>query len=208
MSVAAALTPLVKAAQPGCNRRWALNVSAYTLSGALSSALVGLTLGALGSALGVASIPAAGIMAAALVAIVAAARELGVSAIPLLQARRATPGEWARNLNGALVPALWGFDLGLCFTTYFTFAGPWLLVTLAVVAGSPIFGAALFLAYWAGRVLSVWLAPLLLPDASSTPQLVTTLVGAKRSFQLVHVAGLCAMAALLIAMLVTSREIW
>jgi len=207
MSLAAALTPLVKAAQNTERVRWALNVGAYTLAGTVSSALVGVSLGAIGGALPVSFAGSLGMGAAVAVALLAMAREIGVGAIPLPQVRRATPGTWAQNLSGPLVPVLWGFDLGLFFTTFFTFAGPWLLVVLAVAAGNPAFGALLFVAYWCGRAVSVWLAPLLLPDASATPQLMNAFVLQRRQFQLIHVVALAFMTTVLSVMFISSTPL-
>lgn len=208
MSLAAALTPLVKAAHYKPKARWFLNVGSFTVAGAVSSSCVGLVLGAIGGALPVSLAGVTGIAVAITVASLAMARETGVRRIPLPQVRRATPGGWARTLSGPIVPALWGFDLGLFFTTFFTFAGAWLLVALAVFSGAPSFGAALFLAYWGGRALSIWLAPLFLPDGSATSQMMSAFVLQHRQFQLLHVVGLGLMTTVLIGMALTSTPLW
>lgn len=61
---------------------------------------------------------------------------------------------------------MWGLDIGLTFTTYLTFAGPWLLLIVAVASANPTFAAVLF-GDWIGRVLSLWLMPLLLVKPES-----------------------------------------
>ena len=86
--------------------------------------------------------------------------------------------------------ALWGLDLGLFFTTWFTFAGDWLLVIVAIITREPMYGAALFSVYWLGRALSVWFAPLLLQDARATPQLMSSIRAHRWAFQRLHVVGL------------------
>lgn len=207
MSLAAAITPLVKAAQYRLKARWLVNVLAYAGAGALTSAAVGLALGGVGAALSSSLASEAALVAAIAIGLAVLVRELGLVALPLVQVRRATPGAWAQNLRGPLVPALWGFDLGLFFTTYFTFAGAWLLVAVVVLAGDPLFGAALLLAYWAGRVMSLALSPLLLPDASATSRLMQALVASRRRFQLVHAGAVVVMTAALVQMFVSSTPL-
>ncbi len=90
-----------------------------------------------------------------------------------------------------MAPALSGLDLGLVFTTWFTFSGVWFLVCLAFVSSSITAGAGLFVCYWLGRALSVWLAPLMMSDARVTPQLLGATDARFRMFQLIHVLGVC-----------------
>jgi hypothetical protein len=76
------------------------------------------------------------------------------------------------------------------FTTWLNFSGIWLLATLSFLVAEPQFGAAVFLAYWFGRALSVWIAPLLLESAVATPRLLAQLQRERPLFGLVHGAGL------------------
>jgi hypothetical protein len=183
----AALTPPGKAATQ--RSKWAVTAALYTLAGTVTSVLVGATLGSLGSALGLGQTGSAGLAVAAAVAVLAAGREARVLPLPLPQARRATDGNWAmRGLP--LAATLWGLDIGLFATTWLTFAGAWLMPVLALLAGSPWFGAALFTAYWAGRALSVWIAPAFMPTAADTPRMMDALVAAQDTARWVHLAGL------------------
>lgn len=171
-------------------RRWVTEVTAYTLAGSMTSALVGAILGWSGEFVLPKEIGRFGIILAIIVAMVVMARELGWICFPLLQCRRQTRDIWAKTLPGTVAAVLWGLDLGLFFTTYFTFAGAWLLVILAILMSEPGFGAALFVVYWLGRALSIWVSPLLMPNAGATPQLLDSIYGQYRLFRGIHVMGL------------------
>jgi hypothetical protein len=177
------------------------NVTAYSLAGAFTSVLVGAGLG-MGGAL---ALPegswrfGAPILLA--LAAVMVARELGWISFRLPQPRRQTRDVWARFLDPTVTATLWGLDLGLFFTTQFTFSGMWLLALLPVLARDAGLGGALFLAYWLGRAVSVWVTPFLLESPAGTPRLLDELSGQHRLFQLVHVAGLGSVVAFLIASL-------
>jgi hypothetical protein len=51
-------------------------------------------------------------------------------------------------------------------------------------------GAALFVGYWLGRALPVWVGPLLMASATDTPALIASLEEQQRLFRSVHVAGI------------------
>jgi hypothetical protein len=191
-----ALSPLGKVG--GRRGRWLANVTAYTLAGAATSALVGVVLGALGLLLlrGSARVPAA--WATIGVALVAGARELGIVSFRLPQLARSTRDKWSSRFGPTSSALLWGLDLGLLFTTRFTFAGIWFLVVLAVAVQSPLLGATLFLVYWAGRAASVWIAPLLLEDANAGPDVLDAVRRHHRLFRQIHVAALALATAVLL----------
>lgn len=174
----------------GAKRRWLTEVTVYTLAGSVTSAFVGATLGWLGGLVFPQPVGRGGIVLALAVAVMAMARELGWIKFPLPQLRRQTRDIWAKIFPRPVAAGLWGLDLGLFFTTYFTFAGLWLLVVLAVLVGAPAFGAALFVVYWLGRALSVWIASWLLPSAGATAQFLDSIDGQYRLFQRLHVLGL------------------
>jgi len=162
----------------------------YTLAGALTSVLLGAGLGLVGAL----TLPddmavPAGLLGLA-VATVAMARELGVVAVPLPQLGRQTQGMWAKSYGFTAAALLWGLDLGLVFTTWLTLSGAWVLALAAFLVGKPLFGAALFGAYWLGRALSVWVGPLLMERATDTPRLLATLYDRRRLFRAAHVVGL------------------
>jgi hypothetical protein len=174
----------------------------FTVAGTLASTAVGAALGWLGMAVLSSEPERVSILAGLIVTGLAAGRELGWSWIPLPQLGRQTNGRWARDTR-SLSAFLWGLDLGLVFTTWFTFSGIWVLVVLAVLGASPTFGAALLGSYWVGRAMSVWLAPLAMRDASATPELVRAVNRQYGLVRLVHVGSLAWIAIVLGVMLLT-----
>jgi hypothetical protein len=188
MSLLGALAPLGKVA--GGRRRWLTNAAAYTLAGTLTSILVGGGLAGLGALLLPARVGLAGTLVALAVALVAIARESGLVAVPLPQIGRQTEGLWVKRFGDRAAAILWGLDLGLVFTTWLNFSGAWLLAVVAFLSGDPLFGAALFVAYWLGRALSVWVGPLLMESAKDTHWLLESLDEQRRVFRSVQLAGL------------------
>lgn len=177
-------------------KQWLINVAAYTLAGGMASVFVGWVVGILGGAL-LLLLPALrveagglGIWIAIAIATIVIAREARWISLPLPQLRRQTKQVWAILFPRTLAATLWGLDLGLIFITRLTFSGVWLLAVVALLTGEPAFGAALFGLYWLGRALSVWIAPLLMQDTASTPQLMDGIAGEYRLFRRVHVLGL------------------
>lgn len=161
------------------------------MAGAATSVLVGTGLALIGAMAIPENIGLLGPILVLLVTAVALTRESGLVVFPLPQIPRQTSGAWAkRRRSGKVAATLWGLDLGLTFTTWLTFSGAWVLAAMAFLGGDVGFGAALFAAYWFGRVLPVWLAPLLMERATDTPQLLTALVSERALFRSIHVAGL------------------
>jgi hypothetical protein len=108
-------------------------------------ALVGQALGAGG--------PAA-LAAGAAVALAAALGEArGARIVP--QVRRQVPESWRRRLPVPLAAGLYGVLLGLGFTTFILTFAVWALAGLCVAVGDPALGAAVGLAFGAGRLLPV-----------------------------------------------------
>jgi hypothetical protein len=186
-----ALTPPGKVV--GRRRRWLWGVAAYTLAGAISSTLVGLGLGALGSV--VTSSFARPALAVCLgVAIAGFLREARIVPIPLPQLKRQTRDVWAKGNLAPVAAALWGLDLGLTFSSWMTFAGVWFVFAVSAASADPGFGAALLGAYWAGRASSVWVAPSLAPSVGATPELLLAISEEGRALRRVHAGALAAAA--------------
>lgn len=174
----------------GKKQKWLLNVTAYTAAGLVSSVLVGWGLAALGRAFLPSGMSRLVVVLCLGIAALAAAREMGWISIPLPQHRRQTRDLWAKWFRSPVAAALWGFDVGLLFSTWFTLAGVWLLVAVAFLAREPWFGTLLFAVYWLGRALSVWVTPLLLEDAASTPRLLEAIEEQYGFVRRVHVLAL------------------
>jgi MFS family permease len=173
----------VKEARDGRTRGIALAL--YTTAGLVSSSLVGLLLGSVGEIS-----PSFGVAIPLGVAIVVTARELGLAPIPLVQWRRQTSEIWGKTLPRNLAATLWGFDLGLVFTTYLTFSGAWLVTSIALFAHDIGLAVLLFAAYWLGRAATVWLAALEMSRRRSTTLGLVDLVGRRRhTFQRIHAAS-------------------
>jgi cytochrome c biogenesis protein CcdA len=84
-------------------------------------------------------------------------RESGWLNFPLLERRCQTERAWAYRFGYVQAAAMWGFHIGCAFSTVITYSGLW-LVTLAVfTSGNSIFGATIFIAYWLGRTLPLWI---------------------------------------------------
>lgn len=143
------------------------------------------------------------ILVAILVAIATMAREFRWIYFHLPQLRRQTKDIWAKTLPGTLAAALWGFDLGLIFTSRLTFSGVWLLTMVTVITGDSVFGVALFTLYWFGRALSVWIAYLLVPNANATSDLTAEIGKKGLLFQRIHAWGLLWSAAVLLSWLIS-----
>jgi hypothetical protein len=174
----------------GYKKQWLVEVLAYTLAGSLASAFVGALFGFIGELLSAPLLGNLGILPALVIGPIAIARELRWISFPLPQLKRQTKDIWGKTLPGTAAAVLWGLDLGLIFTTWLTFSGAWLLAVVAALVGAPAFGAALFVIYWLGRAVSVWIAPLLMPDANATSRVMDGLNRQYRLFQRIHVLGL------------------
>lgn len=171
-------------------RRWLVSVVLYTAAGALASTAVGIALGLLGASLAAGIGEGWRVPFALAVGGFGLARMLGAPRIPLPQWRRQTPEFWRFRLPMPITATLWGLDLGLVFTTWLTYPGPWFLAALAVVGGSPMGAAVLFGAHWLGRAAWVWFAPYLLPSAVSAPATALAIVRTVPLLHRVHIVGL------------------
>lgn len=153
MSLVGALTHLGKVA----HRYWIRSVIAYTVAGMISAALVGAFLGWTGSRL----CPSCTCWLAIPLALILAARERGWIRFRLPERSRQTEKIWAHEFGFVTASAMWGFHIGLGFTTYVKYGGFWVLTVMAFCNGNPGYGALLMLAYWLGRTMPVWIMPLI-----------------------------------------------
>ncbi len=148
----------------------------YTLAGSASAVMVGGSLGLIGRLAGGA--PQGGPLAfvLALAGFVLAAREWRLVSFPLPRPLRQTEKFWAHDFGVVSASVMWGFHIGLGFVTQVRHGGFWLLAAAAVAFGDPGYGALLFGGYWAGRALSVWVAPLVFPPQALEPETLVDLV--------------------------------
>ncbi|HKI02392.1 MAG TPA: hypothetical protein VKK31_10455 [Thermoanaerobaculia bacterium] len=140
----------------------------YTLAGLVTSTAAGMALGWLGSHLDERA-AAAGLYAAAAMAVVLAAREWGWLRFRLPEWRRQTEKYFELEFGMVIASVLWGAHIGLGFVTRITYGGFYVLAAAAVLIGDAGYAGLLFAVYWLGRALPVWVAPDLDPVALMTP---------------------------------------
>lgn len=187
-------------------KAWSSTLLLFTGTGAIASATVGALLAQLGHELRIGG--ATWLFVALSLAVVLLARELGMAPVPLPQVPRQTNGRWTFIFPRHVAAALWGIDIGLVFATWLTFGGPWILAMLALLSGLPSQGALIFVAYWAGRAISLWLAPVFVPATNATPQVVAVIAGERRLFQLTHSFAIGLVAVALATELVAIGVTW
>ena len=135
----------------GSRRRHRIAVLLFSVTAVGASALLGGLLGLAGTAVAGREMVAA----AAIVAAVAAARELGLVRLPLPQSRRQVPERWHADLPLPLWASGYGAGLGLGFFTFQPVATFWAACVAALALGRPLVAAACFSLYGAGRSLMV-----------------------------------------------------
>jgi cytochrome c biogenesis protein CcdA len=151
MSLVGALTHLGKVA----HHYWIRSVIAYTVAGTISASLVGGLLAWAGSKL----CPSGVCWVVIPLALILAARERGWIRFRLPERNRQTEKVWAHEFGFVTASAMWGFHIGLGFTTYVKYGGFWVLTVMAFGTGKPGYGALLMLTYWLGRAMPVWVMP-------------------------------------------------
>lgn len=147
-------------------RRWLGAVLAYTLSGALASAAAGALIGLCGTLLPE-GLRHLWLLLLPGLALVLAARDLGWLSFPLPQRLRQADKGWYHQLGPVGASIVWGLHIGVGVHTRIRYGGYFLLVLLVFLVRDPGYGALVFTAYWLGRTLPVWLAPVLGPDADT-----------------------------------------
>jgi TolB protein len=136
----------------GSRRRHRIALALFAVSALAGAAAVGLLLGFAGSVVGAGTALA---VAAAVLAGLAALRELGLARIPLPQARRQVPERWHAELPLPLWSAGYGAGLGVGAFTFQPVATFWVACAAALALGRPLVAAALFSLYGLGRALMV-----------------------------------------------------
>jgi hypothetical protein len=159
VSLLGALTHLGKVAQ--YRKVWLRSVVAYTVAGLASAGLVGYGLGWTGELLKGRALGRLSLYGIGALALLLAARDLELIYLPLPEPKRQTDKVFAHEFGFVVASVMWGFHIGLGFFTRIKYGGFWLLVALALIAGSPGGAAAIMAAYWFGRALPVWMGPLL-----------------------------------------------
>ncbi len=178
-------------------RAWIRDISLYTVAGAAAATAVGTTVSIISMSAFPPSVTRLILALALGLAVVGIARSLGWSRFRLPRVKRQTRDVWARRYAPQLTAILWGIDIGLTFQTRLTFAGAGALGAAVAGFADPLLGASIFVSFWIGRALPVWLSPLLMDDANSTPVVLDAINRQERLFLRFNVAALAALAALL-----------
>lgn len=186
----------------GATWRWFASATAFTVGGLATSLALGAGLALLGAATVGGSFATDVVIAALALAIVSLARELELVTFPVPQLKRQTKRRWAITFPGWIAALLWGAELGLLLTTWLVYSGAWLVPIVAFGSADPIYGAALFAAYWVGRAAPVWLARWLVTSANGIPELLAAVDGQSQLIRQAHVVGVAAVGVSLLMILV------
>lgn len=184
--MAETITPVVHG---GRRKPYLVASGLHVFGSALSAALLGLALGALGAVLGGPWQATAWVVAAA--GAVYAAREAFRLPIPLPDRKRQVPEWWRTFYSPAVAAFLYGAGLGVGFLTYLSFGTFAAVMAAALAAGDPLLGALLCLPFGLGRALAV-----LAVTWRATPQTIDRLddVALSSGPRLVNAATLAAVA--------------
>ncbi len=137
----------------GSRSRQRLALAWFALGALAASAALGAALGLLGGLVG--TRPA--LVGAAVLAALAAVRELGLLRLPLPQSRRQVPERWRSELPLPVWSAGYGAGLGVGFLTFQPVATFWVACAAALALGRPALAAGCFALYGAGRAfMTFW----------------------------------------------------
>ena len=173
-------------------RTWVSAVSLYTFTGLAVTVAVGAGIGELGRVAGLAGRPVLALTACLAIAVLLAARELGVLRFRLPERPLQTEKVWMHQFGPLGAATMWGLHLSLGFFTRVNYGGFWMLTLLALGLGSPRTGALLMGGHWVGKALSVWVAPLALRTSADGSEVVGIWEHDARHYRRVQALGLVA----------------
>jgi hypothetical protein len=175
----------------GSRSRQLFAVSLFAAGALVASSLVGAGLGALGARVG---LPLS--LAAAVLALIAAAREAGILRVRIPQSRRQVPERWRAELPLPVWSAGYGAGLGVGFLTFQPVSTFWVACAGAIALGRPLAASLCFAAYGLGRALMTAWPRHGQPDPTAA---VEALVRRRRLLLRANVVALVVCAALLAA---------
>lgn len=192
--MAGVYTPLGKVAQ----NLWLRCVVAYTVAGCISSAMVGISLGAIGRTIAERYREPL-FYPVAVLALLLSARELGWVSFCLPERKCQTEKSWIHQFSPVTTSVMWGLHIGIGFATRVTYGGFWLIVAAIIALGSPKVGLVLMLTYWAGRTLSIWLSPFLVRTTPEGMGLLDIISAGEATYH--RLAAVCLVSSALVAFL-------
>jgi hypothetical protein len=128
--------------------------------------MVGTVLGIIGHRLGGKSAGGNVFYVVGIWAMIIAAREWKWITFPLPESKHQTERTWVQQFGFLTAAVMWGLDIGFGFGTRIKYGGFWVLIAVALAFGDPLYSAVLMISYWFGRVLPLWVAPLLVRTTS------------------------------------------
>lgn len=176
---------------------WIKCASAYSGGGLVTSYLVGLAIAGLGTLAAVAVAPVVLFIAAGMVGLAMFLRELGIVRFNPPQCDVQTHKRWVVEFGLVTAAGMWGSHIGLALTTVITHGGLYPLVLIAFASGLGN-GEWILVAFWVGRVVTLWLTPALSGKSTDGAALSDALSQAAPSFKATATSGLailCAMCA-------------
>jgi hypothetical protein len=132
-------------------------VALHTLAATAAAGLLGLALGALGSAIGASWGTASALTLAAAAALYALREAVGLP-VPVPDRHRQVPDWWRTFFSPDTTALLYGVGLGVGFLTFLTYGTLVAVAVAALVSGDALLGAALVAPFGLARGLSVTVA--------------------------------------------------
>lgn len=120
-------------------KKWVPLIALYALGSMLSATLVGATVGFLGSLLMESQWQSVALLGVAIIGIILALSDFGLGGMHTLALRRQTCPIWWRDFGPLLATLLWGFDLGLGFSTIRVASLYWIILLAIFILASRLF---------------------------------------------------------------------
>jgi len=155
-SMVGTIAPVVYRDSPLGRRSWIVAALIYTLGSIAGGVVVGALLGLLGSLLSLDLYTEYFPLLISMTALGYSLHEFRILSLPYPQMRRQVPDPWRRRLHPYVVAALFGFLLGIGFTTFIPTATYYIVVLTATLYGSPLYGAVIFSIYGFARASLLW----------------------------------------------------
>jgi len=182
------------------SRLWLKCVIAYSLGGLTSAVLVGFSLGTLGVVMLIFP-ETLRLTLLSMISTLFILRDVNLVSFRILERQRQTERSWVNDFGFLWASAMWGMHVGFGFGTRMTYGGLWILAVACVALGDLVFACGLMVMFWAGRCISVWLAPLLLSATPTSDEILRVLAPRQLPHRpLVIVAQVWCVVATLIAM--------